>query len=167
MATRKVRYKKLNTKTLLPVLREDQIDPNEYESLTTEQQIATGVEQAEENVSFIDWLFTFAVFSAMSRASIVTWPTHDAAFTKTQSRHLILISITYHYRYHYHILMTSCYVGISSASRTQGRRGEYGQWDSRPAAPRKSYKVWRVISQPICRASQLHQILWHGRRDFK
>ena len=51
MATRKVRYKKLNTKTLLPVLREDQIDPNEYESLTTEQQIATGVEQAEENVS--------------------------------------------------------------------------------------------------------------------
>ncbi|RYP07995.1 hypothetical protein DL764_002141 [Monosporascus ibericus] len=49
MATRKVRYKKLNTKTLLPVLREDQIDANEYESLTTEQQIATGVEQAEEN----------------------------------------------------------------------------------------------------------------------
>lgn len=49
MSTRKVRYKKLNTKTPLPVLREDQIDPNEYESLTTESQIATGVEQAEEN----------------------------------------------------------------------------------------------------------------------
>ncbi|KAI0379992.1 enhancer of polycomb-like-domain-containing protein [Hypomontagnella monticulosa] len=49
MSTRKVRYKKLNTKTPLPVLREDQIDPSEYESLTTESQIATGVEQAEEN----------------------------------------------------------------------------------------------------------------------
>ncbi|CAJ2507496.1 Uu.00g086820.m01.CDS01 [Anthostomella pinea] len=49
MTTRKVRYKKLNTKTPLPVLREDQIDPTEYESLTTESQIATGVEQAEEN----------------------------------------------------------------------------------------------------------------------
>ncbi|KAI1339035.1 histone acetyltransferase complex component Epl1 [Xylariaceae sp. FL0016] len=49
MTTRKVRYKKLNTKTPLPVLLENQIDPNEYESLTTENQIATGVEQAEEN----------------------------------------------------------------------------------------------------------------------
>ncbi|KAI1776150.1 enhancer of polycomb-like-domain-containing protein [Hypoxylon cercidicola] len=49
MSTRKVRYKKLNTKTPLPVLREDQIDPNEYESITNESQIATGVEQAEEN----------------------------------------------------------------------------------------------------------------------
>ncbi|KAK3297030.1 enhancer of polycomb-like-domain-containing protein [Chaetomium fimeti] len=37
MATRKVRYKKLS------------IDPAEYESLTNEAQIATGVEQAEEN----------------------------------------------------------------------------------------------------------------------
>lgn len=49
MATRKVRYKKLNIKTALPVLREDQVDPSEYEALTTETQIATGVEQAEEN----------------------------------------------------------------------------------------------------------------------
>ncbi|KAJ2900179.1 histone acetyltransferase complex component [Zalerion maritima] len=49
MTTRKVRFKKLNTKTQLPVLREDQIDPNEYESLTNEAQIQTGVEQAEEN----------------------------------------------------------------------------------------------------------------------
>ncbi|KAK0752078.1 EPL1-like protein [Schizothecium vesticola] len=49
MATRKVRYKKLNIKTPLPVLREDQIDPSEYESLTNDGQIATGVEQAEEN----------------------------------------------------------------------------------------------------------------------
>ncbi|KAI0472055.1 histone acetyltransferase complex component Epl1 [Xylariaceae sp. FL0804] len=49
MSTRKVRYKKLNTKTPLPVLLEHQIDPSEYESLTTENQIATGVEQAEEN----------------------------------------------------------------------------------------------------------------------
>ncbi len=53
MSTRKVRYKKLNTKTPLPVLREDQIDPSEYESLTTESQIATGVEQAEENVRYL------------------------------------------------------------------------------------------------------------------
>ncbi|KAI1433504.1 EPL1-like protein [Xylaria sp. CBS 124048] len=49
MSTRKVRYKKLNIKTPLPVLREHQIDANEYEALTTESQIATGVEQAEEN----------------------------------------------------------------------------------------------------------------------
>ncbi|KXX78878.1 Enhancer of polycomb-like protein 1 [Madurella mycetomatis] len=49
MATRKVRYKKLSVKTALPVLKEDQIDPSEYESLTNEAQIATGVEQAEEN----------------------------------------------------------------------------------------------------------------------
>ncbi len=53
MATRKVRYKKLSVKTLLSVLREDQIDPTEYESLTNEAQIATGVEQAEENVSLL------------------------------------------------------------------------------------------------------------------
>ena len=51
MATRKVRVKKLSTKTPLPVLREDQIEASEYESLTSEIQIATGVEQAEENVS--------------------------------------------------------------------------------------------------------------------
>ncbi|KAI0457865.1 enhancer of polycomb-like-domain-containing protein [Xylaria acuta] len=49
MTTRKVRYKKLNIKTPLPVLREHQIDASEYESLTTESQIVTGVEQAEEN----------------------------------------------------------------------------------------------------------------------
>lgn len=51
MATRKVRYKKLSIKTALPVLREDQVDPGEYEALTTETQIATGVDQGEENVS--------------------------------------------------------------------------------------------------------------------
>ncbi|KAI1169272.1 enhancer of polycomb-like-domain-containing protein [Nemania serpens] len=49
MTTRKVRYKKLNIKTTLTILREHQIDANEYESLTTESQIATGVEQGEEN----------------------------------------------------------------------------------------------------------------------
>lgn len=52
-ANRRVRVKKLNAKTLLPILREDQVDPSEYESLTTESQIATGVEQAEENVSLM------------------------------------------------------------------------------------------------------------------
>lgn len=51
MSSRKVRVKKLSVKTALPVLREDQIDPSEYEALSTENQIATGVEQAEENVS--------------------------------------------------------------------------------------------------------------------
>jgi enhancer of polycomb-like protein len=49
MSSRKVRVKKLNIKTTLPVLREDQIDPTEYEALATESQIATGVDQAEEN----------------------------------------------------------------------------------------------------------------------
>jgi hypothetical protein len=48
---RKVRVKKLSVKTALPVLRENEIDASEYEALTTENQIATGVEQAEENVS--------------------------------------------------------------------------------------------------------------------
>lgn len=52
MATRKVRYKKLNIKTPLPVLREDQLESTEYEAITAETHIATGVEQAEENVSF-------------------------------------------------------------------------------------------------------------------
>jgi enhancer of polycomb-like protein len=51
MATRKVRYKKLGVKTLLPILREDELDSAEYEAITTETQLATGVEQAEENVS--------------------------------------------------------------------------------------------------------------------
>ena len=53
MSSRKVRVKKLHIKTTLPVLREDQIDPSEYDALTTETQIATGVDQAEENVSQI------------------------------------------------------------------------------------------------------------------
>jgi len=63
MATRKVRYKKLSVKTPLPVLREDQIDPSEYESLTNEAHIATGVESAEENVSW-----TRTQWSRLSRA---------------------------------------------------------------------------------------------------
>lgn len=50
MATRKVRVKKLNTKQPLDVLIEDEIDASEYQSLTQELSIATGVEQAEENV---------------------------------------------------------------------------------------------------------------------
>ncbi|KAK6453573.1 hypothetical protein FP744_10009825 [Trichoderma asperellum] len=49
MSSRKVRVKKLTIKTALPVLREDQIDATEYESLLTESQIATGVDQTEEN----------------------------------------------------------------------------------------------------------------------
>lgn len=50
MATRKVRVKKLNTKQPLDVLIESEIDANEYQSLTQELSIATGVDQAEENV---------------------------------------------------------------------------------------------------------------------
>lgn len=50
MSTRKVRVKKLSPKTALGVHREDQIDRSDYEALTTDNQIATGVEQAEENV---------------------------------------------------------------------------------------------------------------------
>jgi enhancer of polycomb-like protein len=51
MTGRKVRTKKLGVKTPLPVLRESEIDQTEYHALITENQIATGVEQAEENVS--------------------------------------------------------------------------------------------------------------------
>ena len=50
MASRKMRFKKLGPKTPLPVLREEQVDANEYEALTHENQIATGVEAAEEKV---------------------------------------------------------------------------------------------------------------------
>lgn len=50
MSSRKVRVKKLSIKTTLPVIREDQIDPSEYDALTTDIHIATGVEQTEENV---------------------------------------------------------------------------------------------------------------------
>jgi hypothetical protein len=60
MLRKPLRYKKLNTKTTLPVLREDEIDPNEYESLTTEQ-IATGVDAAEADVS--DSLTSFYLFT--------------------------------------------------------------------------------------------------------
>lgn len=58
MSSRKVRVKKLSVKTALPVLTSDQIDPSEYESLATETQIATGVEQAEEAVSFFSYALT-------------------------------------------------------------------------------------------------------------
>jgi enhancer of polycomb-like protein len=51
MSSRKVRVKKLSVKTPLPVLREDQIDPSEYEALSSDNQISTGVEHAEEKVS--------------------------------------------------------------------------------------------------------------------
>ena len=51
MATRKVRYKKLSPKTQLPVLRDGEIDASEYERLAPDNQISTGVEQAEEKVS--------------------------------------------------------------------------------------------------------------------
>ncbi|KAI4595006.1 Enhancer of polycomb-like protein 1 [Pestalotiopsis sp. 9143b] len=46
---RKVRIKKLNPKTALQVLIEGQIDPNEYESLTTDISSTAGVDQGESN----------------------------------------------------------------------------------------------------------------------
>ena len=54
MSGRKVRTKKLGVKTPLPVLRESEIDQSEYHALVSENQIATGVEHAEENVSWLD-----------------------------------------------------------------------------------------------------------------
>lgn len=48
MSTRKVRVKKLSVKTPLPILREDDIDKADFEALTTENSISTGVEAAEE-----------------------------------------------------------------------------------------------------------------------
>jgi hypothetical protein len=50
MATRKARYKKLNSKTALVTLREDQIDASEYDTLTNDAPV-TGVESIEEKVS--------------------------------------------------------------------------------------------------------------------
>ncbi|KUI71123.1 Enhancer of polycomb-like protein 1 [Cytospora mali] len=49
MATRKVRVKKLNVKQPLSILKEEEIDRTEYEHLTQELQVATGVEAGEEN----------------------------------------------------------------------------------------------------------------------
>lgn len=72
MSSRKVRVKKLNVKTTLPVLREDQIDPNEYEALTTDNQIATGVEQAEENVSCFLYMPPLTISRAYSRDTNLT-----------------------------------------------------------------------------------------------
>ncbi|SPN97236.1 related to YMR164c and Gal11p [Cephalotrichum gorgonifer] len=49
MSQRKVRIKKLNPKTDIAIYTEDQIDLSEYEHSAADNQIATGVEQAEEN----------------------------------------------------------------------------------------------------------------------
>jgi len=81
MATRKVRVKKLSTKTPLPVLREDQIEASEYESLTSEIQIATGVEQAEENVS--PFALVWATLFLQPRISRV-WSCDAAGHIKTR-----------------------------------------------------------------------------------
>ncbi|KAB5550995.1 EPL1-like protein [Coniochaeta sp. 2T2.1] len=64
MATRKVRYKKLNVKTPLPVLREGELDSTEYEAITAETHIATGVEQAEENEFHLQSILQSAGVSA-------------------------------------------------------------------------------------------------------
>jgi hypothetical protein len=51
MSSRKIRVKKLNHRTILPILLESQIDASEYESLTTDVQLASGVEANEADVS--------------------------------------------------------------------------------------------------------------------
>lgn len=48
------RTRKLSPKQLLPVLREDQIDSEEYKELLDNQyKVETGVEKSEENVSLL------------------------------------------------------------------------------------------------------------------
>lgn len=48
------RTRKLSPKQLLPVLREDQIDSDEYKELLDNQyKVETGVEKSEENVSLL------------------------------------------------------------------------------------------------------------------
>lgn len=49
-AGRVVRQKKLNRSTHQQVLREDQIESAEYDSLQGQHKVETGVEKAEENV---------------------------------------------------------------------------------------------------------------------
>lgn len=115
MSTRKVRYKKLNTKTPLPVLREDQIDPSEYESLTIEAQIATGVEQAEEKCELLSYFLPFKDMSrAISRDSIAS----PGNYFDIRPYHLL--SYTY-------LGLTQLAIGIPSASRPSRGRGKYGQ----------------------------------------
>lgn len=50
-AGRVVRQKKLNRSTHQQILREDQIESAEYDSLQGQYKVETGVEKAEENVS--------------------------------------------------------------------------------------------------------------------
>lgn len=50
MAPRTVRVKKLNVKLGLDVLTEDEIDASEYQAITQDLQVATGVDAAEEGV---------------------------------------------------------------------------------------------------------------------
>lgn len=76
---RKMRFKKLGPKTLLPVLREDEVDASEYEALTHENQIATGVEAAEENVR-ISVLFTTTNITANPNPRASPWTCHVILF---------------------------------------------------------------------------------------
>lgn len=80
MSSRKVRVKKLSVKTTLPVLREDQIDPTEYEALTTENQIATGVEQAEEKVSISSPMFApMLILISRVLTRDISWHPHSVS----------------------------------------------------------------------------------------
>ena len=50
-AQRVVRQRKLNKSTPQTVLREEQIESSEYDSLQNQYHVETGVERSEENVS--------------------------------------------------------------------------------------------------------------------
>lgn len=51
-AGRIVRIRKLNKNQFQPILREEQIDSAEYESLQGHERVETGVEKGEEGVRF-------------------------------------------------------------------------------------------------------------------
>jgi enhancer of polycomb-like protein len=53
---RVVRQRKLNKSTLQQVLREDEIESAEYDSLQNQYHVETGVERSEENVSVTCYL---------------------------------------------------------------------------------------------------------------
>lgn len=56
------RTRKLSPKQLLPVIREDQIDSDEYKELVDNQyKVETGVEKSEENVSLLFLVYVINV----------------------------------------------------------------------------------------------------------
>lgn len=65
---RTTRVKKLQPRALQPVLRQDQIESEEYDSLQGQYKVETGVEKSEESVCFAhSHLPIFSVIIYMSR----------------------------------------------------------------------------------------------------